>query len=203
MVLRRRIWSPERAVSASEEFWDYLFQSGAIERMQRPMRFRAFLTNTLHNYAHDWMRRNPKVGPEGHDGLPAGAQPPMPEDEEIALWVRQLLHLALQRLDREQPRWGGMLRSFYGVPEAVDEEPVAPRRASEIADELGCTANALHQLLFRARKRLRDCVVEEVRETVSNRCDLESELEVLLAALGRTTPGILATPEPSPTREEP
>lgn len=191
-VLRRLIWSAERAHCAHEEFWGYLFQSGAIDRLQERTCFRAFLTGTLRNYAHDWMRRNPSSSGASLDGLDA-AREPLREDEEVGLWGRQLLHLALQRMDAEQPRQARTLRAFYGVPDQVEAAPAVPRRATELAEELGCPPNALHQLLFRARRRLHECLVDEVRQTVSSNSDLESEMDVLLGALGRAAPGILVT----------
>src|SRR6185436_10954196 len=118
----------------------------------------------LHNYGHDWMRRNPRSPQgDGNDQLP-DQDAPLTEDVELALWARQVLHLALQRLAREQPRYAETLRSFYGLPPSADSEPVPPRSATELATALGCKPNALHQLLFRARGRLRACVVEEVRQ---------------------------------------
>lgn len=201
VALRRLIWTPARAADASEEFWGYLFQSGAVERMQQPMHFRGFLMSTVRNYALHWMRRNPRPASAAVDGRVDEASRCLLEDEEVALWARQVLHLALQRLDREQSRWGWMLRVFYGLPATVDGETRPPQRASDIAAELGCTANALHQLLFRARQRLRECVVEEVRQTVSTRQDLTAELALLLTALGRSSPGIVAARPMGP--EEP
>ena len=202
MALRKLIWSPDDAARAGEEFWGYLFQSGAVERVQRPMRFRGFLTSTLRNYALHWMRRHPRRPSLAADGAVADPGVRLLEDEEMAMWGQQVLHLALQRLDLEQARWGWMLRSFYGLPATADGEAATPRRATEIADELGCTANALHQLLFRARQRLRACVVEEVRQTVSTRQDLAEELALMVSALGRATPG-LVPPAAAPDEERP
>jgi DNA-directed RNA polymerase specialized sigma24 family protein len=203
LALQRLIWSPERAAIAADEFWGYLFQSGVVERLQRPMRFRAFLVSTLRNYAHKWMRQNPLVGPDTADEQQADPGSGLHEDEEVALWARQLLHLALARLERDQPSWAQMLRSFYGLPRAVGEAPDPPRRATEIAAELQCSPNALHQLLFRARQHLRACVLEEVRQTVSSQRDLDSELEVLLAALNTATPGLVAAAAPQRARQAP
>ncbi|HEX6810776.1 MAG TPA: sigma-70 family RNA polymerase sigma factor [Planctomycetota bacterium] len=200
MVLRRLIWTPERSATASEEFWGYLFQSGALARLQRPMRFRAFLVGTLRNYAYDWTRRNPPLQQEGQHDHRADPSTLLPEDEEVALWGRQILHLAMQRLERDQPRWAWVLRSFYGLPLTVGSEPGSLRHATQLAAELQCSTNALHQLLFRARQRLRSCVVEEVRQTVSSQRDLDSELEVLLAALGGAAPGLVAA-APAPGRK--
>jgi RNA polymerase sigma factor (sigma-70 family) len=203
LALQRMIWSPERVDAAAEEFWGYLFQSGVVGRLQQPMRFRAFLVGTLRNYAHKWMRQNQRVGPGTATEREADHGAPLPEDEEVALWARQLLHLALARLERDQPSWARVLRSFYGLAQGPGEESEPPRLATEIAAELQCSTNALHQMLFRARQRLRACVVEEVRQTVSSQRDLDSELEVLLAALSTATPGLVPAATPAPARKAP
>jgi hypothetical protein len=54
--------------------------------------------------------------------------------------------------------------------------------------------------MHRARQRLRDLLVMEVRQTVSGLRDLDSELELLLSALGRLAPGIVVAP---PERQSP
>lgn len=197
MALRRLIWSPDRSAEAIDHFWGYLFENDLLGRVGRQMRFRAFLVSTLRNYAHDWMRRNPRVAavPEDHR-VDQGAF--LSEDEEVALWARQLLNLAMQRLDTEQPTWASLVRSFYGLPRTPEAELVAPRRVTEVAAEMGCQANALHQVMYRARQRLRELLVMEVRQTVSGLRDLDSELEVLLSALGRVAPGVIAAPTERP-----
>lgn len=195
-ALRRLIWSPERAASATDEFWGYLFQSGALQRPLPPARFRAFLVGTLRNYARGWIRRNPLV-PQQEDGVLAEArEPQLSEEDEIGLWVRQVLHHALARLEREQPRWARALKTFYGLPNEIEGAAVEALGATDLATELGCTRNALHQLLHRARQGLRNCLVDEIRQTVVSRSDLDAEVEALLGMLARIQPGLVAESMP-------
>jgi hypothetical protein len=49
----------------------------------------------------------------------------------------------------------------------------------------------MHQTLFRARNRLRECIEVEVAATVGTMRDVGSELDLLTLAVGRTSPGIL------------
>lgn len=193
-TLRRMLPSACCVETAVDEFWGYLFQSGVVARMQRPMRFRAFLVGTLRNYAYDWLRRNPRAeqAPTPID-TPAPCER-LPEDEEVALWAHQLLHLAMQRLVRVQPRHALVLRGCYGLADAADAPPEVPVSPSQLADELGLTRNALHQLTHRARESLRQCIVEEVRQTVSTEEDLVDELAVLVDAVGRRHPGLVPPP---------
>ena len=190
-TLRRIVWDVGRAAAATDEFWGYLFQHEIVGRLRRGMRFRSFLITTLRNYALDWLRRNPRPAAEDPTALERATTTLLAEEEEMAIWTRQIVHLALQRLEREHHRHAHVLRAFYGVAAKPDAEPPAPRAASAIADEQGLTDNALHQLLFRARLRLRECVVEEVRQTVSTRGDLDGELALLTQALVRTMPGLM------------
>ncbi|MCC7065986.1 MAG: sigma-70 family RNA polymerase sigma factor [Planctomycetes bacterium] len=190
-VLKRMLPSADCVETAVDEFWGYLFQSGLVARMQRPMRFRAFLVGTLRNYAYDWLRRNPRAqhAPTTIDTpAPIGW---LPEDEEVALWVHQLLHLALQRLVRMQPRHAQVLRGCYGLGDAADSPPAVPVSPSQMALEMGLTRNALHQLTHRARETFRQCIVEEVRQTVSTEGDMADELAVLVEAVGRRHPGLV------------
>lgn len=193
-ALRRMIWSTDRAQDATDEFWAYLFQSDVLARLQPPMRFRAFLSGTLRNYALDWLRRNTQRRHVILHDAHVAPEPDMPEREELALWGHQLLHLALQRLERAQPRWAMALRRFYGLGEDVLAPPAPRTGAWDLAMALGLAnnpLNALHQLLFRARRGLRECLTEEVRQTVSTRPDLREELTTVFAVLGTSIPGLL------------
>jgi len=193
-TLRRLIWSADRAAEASDEFWAYLYQSEVLTHLQAPVRFRAFLSGVLRNYSLDWRRRN--TSPEHATGSvdELAAAPALPEAEEHRLWGCQLLHLAMQRLERTQPRWATVLRRFYGLA----DQPMAPASARvgawDLATELGLSGsplNALHQLLFRARRGLRECLTEEVRQTVGTRPELREELALVFASLGASVPGLV------------
>lgn len=190
-VLRRLIWRPEDVEAATTEFWGYLFSSRALERADRSGRFRSFLSGVLRNYAGAWLRGNaprPTLGEQDAKvALPAG----LAESEELSLWAQQILHLGLERLGREYPAEEKALRLFYGLSESPGGESRVPMRATAIAVELGCQANAMYQTLFRARSRLRDCIAVEVAATIGAPSDLQHELSLLTAAVGRAAPGIV------------
>lgn len=193
-TLHRLIWSADRAAEASDEFWAYLYQSNLLTRLQEPVRFRAFLSGVLRNYSRDWRRRNAAPGRTTGSAAELAAEPALPEAEERRLWGNQLLHLAMQRLERTQPRWATALRRFYGLA----DQPMAPASARvgawDLARELGLSGNplnALHQLLFRARRGLRECLTEEVRQTVGTRPELREELAFVFEGLGASVPGLV------------
>jgi DNA-directed RNA polymerase specialized sigma24 family protein len=189
-VLHRAGLRPAEVDSAADEFWSYLFRSRAIERADRSGRFRSFLSGVVRNYVHVW-RREQSAAPGAIDVEALARMPSLREDEDITLWAQQMLHLGLQRLSHQHSGDAQALRWFYGVPDHVDAPPAPRVRATDIAQRLGCSANAMHQTLFRARNRLRECIEVEVAATVGTMRDVGSELDLLTLAVGRTSPGIL------------
>lgn len=56
-VLRATLQTPADAAPAEDEFWGYVYLSGAIHRADRERRFRAFLSGTVRNFARAWLRK--------------------------------------------------------------------------------------------------------------------------------------------------
>ena len=96
----------------------------------------------------------------------------------------------LARLERGHPEQVQALRWFYGLPEFAETEPSEVYSASRIGEELGVQANAVHQIIFRGRKRLRACIENELRETVSNKEDLDDEMRLIYEVIERESPGL-------------
>ncbi len=193
-VLRHLGFRAEEIGAATEEFWGYLYRSRAVERADRDGRFRAFLSGVVRNYARSWRRdQAPRDQPASAPAKPANLDelPDLRPTLELDLWAAQILHLGLARLGRDHADDEQALRWFYGLPCEVGGETNARVRATEIAQRLGCTANAMHQSLFRARNRLRECIEMEVSTTVGSSPDLREELGLLIGAVGRARPGLL------------
>ncbi len=190
--LGRLIRPAARADRAVEEIWSYLFTSSMIQNADRDRRFRTYLAGTVRNFAFDWLRAH-RVG----DGDLA-AEPVAPDDEpvrvheeqELRLWTRQLVQLALTDLARSSPDQARALRWFYGLPDGLDTASGETRPASWIAARLGMKANAVHQLIFRARNRLRVCLEAELRDTVRDEGDLADERRLIYGVLGEESPGL-------------
>ena len=189
----RLVTPPDRAARATEEIWSYLFTSSMLERADRGRRFRSYLAGTVRHYALDWLRRDDVVAGEGGAEAPAPAAPAaaaLVEERELALWKQQVVQLALQELAARHAQQAKVLRWFYGIPASSEDEAAETRSASWIAGQLGIQANAVHQIVFRGRKRLRSCIENEVRETVRDADDLDDEMRLIYAVIEQENPGL-------------
>lgn len=177
--------------TALDECWSYLFSSDVFRRAERGRRFRSFLAGTLRNFGRDYCRRNPHPGStdeaETHE---AETTDPLPEDEELRLFAHQVMHLALQQLEQTHPENARAVRWFYGVDQGELTSLHEPLSVAEIATRLDIKPNAVHQVLFKARKRLRTRIEAELRDTVADDSDIEAEVTTILAALGADAPGL-------------
>jgi len=180
---------------AADEFWAYLYSSNVFQRADRDRTFRNFLAGTLRNFARDYCRKNALV-PTNDNFVPEApvADDALLEDEELKLFARQVLRLALKHLEASHADSAKSMRWFYGVGDNADNlfESSDPMSVAEIAERLAVKPNAVHQHLYRGRKRLRARIEAEVRETVSNDELWQQELEVIIGALRVDAPGLTA-----------
>jgi len=190
--LSRMIRPRDRAEQAAEEIWSYLFTAAVFENADRERRFRTYLAGVVRNFAYGWLRSHPQGEPdEAADAAAPDEDPALRlEQEELRLWKRQVVLLALGELALRSEHQALALRWFYGLPESMEEEGREPRAASWIARELGLQANAVHQLIFRGRRRLRSCIENELRETVQDAATLNEELRGIDVILGEENPGL-------------
>jgi DNA-directed RNA polymerase specialized sigma24 family protein len=113
---------------------------------------------------------------------------PGASQQELALWARNVLALALAALARELPAAAVALRGFYGLAEAGEAR--APGAVSELAAALQTSVANVYQLLSRGRRRLRALVEEELLAGCADATELADELGLLLASLREQTPGL-------------
>jgi RNA polymerase sigma factor (sigma-70 family) len=179
-VLRRSLGAD--AAPAADDFWGYLFTSGALERADRTRRLRPFLVGVLRNFGRDWRRRNRPSAPDQASFEPTTAD--SYEDEELALWATSVLRNALDEMRHRWPSSAEVLALFYGLD---GSDGVA---VTEIAGKLACNANAVHQALHRGRARLRRCLELELLDLVGD-AQVTSEIELILGVLGRRSPGLI------------
>ncbi len=96
-------------------------------------------------------------------------------------WAVSVFDRALVALEKEWATRAGsfaVIRQFFSPA----QEPPGYREAAE---QHGLSIPQLKSLLHRARLRFRELVEDEVRETVGDGADLETEVTSLLEALGR------------------
>lgn len=92
-------------------------------------------------------------------------------------WARTILERALNRLraEHEAPARRGIFEALQPALAGEDDEGY-----TALAARLGCTPGALAVTLHRLRRRLRELVRDEVRQTVGSAADFEVELRHLL-----------------------
>ncbi|MCA8975130.1 MAG: sigma-70 family RNA polymerase sigma factor [Planctomycetes bacterium] len=190
--LHRLIRPGEQAEQAVDEFWSYLFASSVIANADRNRRFRTYLAGTVRHFAFAWLRAHASDATEA--AVEAASSEPDPsrryEEQDMLLWTRQVVQLALAELAKGSADQAQALRWFYGLPASIDDDGGEPRPASWIAAQLGLKTNAAHQLVFRARNRLRACIENELRETVLAREDLDDERRLVYAVIAQENPGL-------------
>lgn len=178
-----------RAEAAADEFWGYLLTYRVIAKADRSRCFRPFLRGVVGNFACAWSRGD-YARQDDDDAIPEPtALDPLAEDEELRLWARHLVGLAMTSMRVSHADAAELLQWFYGIH--VDGHATDPLPVSEIARRRACKPNAIHQALYRARAHLRQLVEVEMRETVADRTTLEEELAVLFAAIGKERPGLV------------
>jgi RNA polymerase sigma factor (sigma-70 family) len=186
-LLARMVPRSDRVRAAEDEFWGYVFLSDALRRADRGRRFRPYLAGIVQNFALAWLRRQPATEPVTASSMPA-APIPGASQQELALWARNVLALALAALARELPAAAVALRGFYGLAEAGEAR--APGAVSELAAALQTSVANVYQLLSRGRRRLRALVEEELLAGCADATELADELGLLLASLRGQTPGL-------------
>ncbi len=187
-ILAGMLARQDRVQAAEEEFWGYVFLSGALQRADRDRRFRAFLSGIVRNFARSWARTKglPIAAEEALEGLAAGREA---TPTELTIWVENVVENAVTTLREESPTTARALESFYGIGAADGAR--SPKSASEVATELGNTTQGIYMLLFRGRRRLRQIVEDELREGCGDAASCRDELQMLLGVAATKLPGLV------------
>ncbi len=193
--VRRKGMSAEDAQDATQGFFAYFLEKGAIEKVDQGRgRFKSFLLAYLEHWLANEHRR---AGAEKRGGgapvlsLDFGraesevridpADSETPEREFRRSWGLTVLHQAFEGLRREFDERG--LRGHF---EAIRAHlSAAGDRASyqQLAERLGTSVTDVTNLLHRARKRMREIIREALRETVEQEGDVDDELRELFESL--------------------
>jgi len=185
-VLVRHVGSAH-ADAATGDFWSYLFVGDVLRRADPARRLRGFLVGVLRNFARQWLRSQGASFASLGEADPTGVVE-LPEDEEVALWARSILHNSLAEMERRWPNSALVLRCFYGLSDRSGQAQ-SQLSVTETATRLQCSVNTVHQALHRGRQRLRYCIELELKHLVGT-AEMAAEIPLVLEAIGRRNPGL-------------
>jgi len=205
-VLSGMMRNRAKGLRAEEEFWAYFFQARIHEKANRDMRFRGYLAGVLRRYAMEWSRKDFHAQSSDEDAT--SPEPAylavLPEDEEMRIFAMNVVHIVLRRfangtdLDGKaagagSPATVALLRAYFGIPDEPGE-PAKPRlQISEVKRALRLEEpnNNITNRIARAKPRLRALATEEIRQTVPDGSDFETELNLIFEAIHKVVPGLL------------
>ena len=185
--IRRRGHDVEDAKDLTQAFFADLFEREALAAVSRSKgRFRNFLLACLGHFLSDEYdrRRALKRGGKLLSVDFAGAERELahtaaeaPEKVYRRQWAVGIVNRALGVLKDEMgPRFEALREYLSGG---------AARGLREVAERLGVSEGNLKVILHRARRRYRELLRDEVARTVQDPREVDEELAVLFAALGR------------------
>jgi DNA-directed RNA polymerase specialized sigma24 family protein len=178
LAVSRKLWNTGETDDVVDAFFSYLYTGNLLSKVDPERgRFRCFLQGVLKRYMlHEFARaaKHRTVALE-HDV--AVHETPEIEHEEEADWAAAVLRNANATLLAENPRGGELLLRLHGV------NPYPLTSTEELCESFELKPNALYQAVFRARKRLRELVLAEIRHTVLTAEDYELEKDIIIARL--------------------
>ena len=186
----RRKWgrSNEDAKDLTQEFFLTLCEQDFLGRLSPERgRFRAYLMTALDNFTrlrHRYETRQKRGGGVPHFSLDIrnGFEPPFgasPEQLFIREWARALLQEALSELEVSFRSEGRELE--FQVFAAYDLDPSSHERKSyhDLAAQFGISLVDVKNILYRTRVRLRERVLNRVRDTVTTDEEAVQEMKEL------------------------
>lgn len=188
----------ERARDLTQGLFLHLLEREDIGRADRERgRFRSYLKACARHFASN-VQRDERAQKRGGDSITLTLTPKTDDDAfeaiEIAdaetperaferAYARTLLQTALARLEAEfEERGRG--REFRALRAYLEADGGPPYAAK--AEELDSSEGAVRVLVHRIRRRFRELLVLEVRQTLLSPEDAHDEISVLLEALRST-----------------
>lgn len=193
--IRRKGHSHADALDLTQGYFERLLSKNYIAAVDRSKgRFRTFLLVSLEHFlAKEWNRahRQKRGGGQTIISLDAVAAEERyriePQDNRTPAqifdyeWALAVLNKAMARLgaEYESSGKGGVFHALNGF--LSGEAPELPQE--EIGQKLGMSAGAVAVALHRMRKRYGEILRAEITDTLTDRADLNQELQTLFAAL--------------------
>jgi len=195
VYLRHKGRSTEDSRDIAQGFFAYLLEKGVVERAARDRgRFRSFLIGVLENYLANEHRKAVAIK-RGGGTLPFSldfeweerldsiepSDPSTPLTAYNRAWALAVMRRAFEAFRGEslkshpEEHVEALLAHLHGPAE--DQTYVG------LAARLGRTPGEVKHLLTRSRRRLRELILEQLRETVEAESDVETELRDLFGFL--------------------
>jgi RNA polymerase sigma-70 factor (ECF subfamily) len=193
--VRRAGHDPEDAKDLTQEFFARLLERRDFDAVRKEKgRLRSYLLVALKHFLSNERQRAHAVkrgrgdGPISLDEIMLNQRFDLEPAETLTAeqiyerrWATAVLDQVLARLEAEYRSSGkGLL--FDHLKVLLADEPGHASQAA-MAEELGMTENALKQAFHRMRLRYRECLRDEIAQTLASEDDLEDELRHLIAVL--------------------
>ncbi|GAB5407383.1 MAG: sigma factor [Aureliella sp.] len=195
-AVRRMGYSDADAQDLTQAFFTRLLDKQIlIQADSRRGRFRSFLLTALHRFVINEWHRGEAAKRGGNrrrvamdlTALPANAHLSLSQESPEAAYQREwamcLIEKAFQQLRAEHVEQGRQ-ELFEAITPCIARDQNSPSYAS-IAEKLGNTIASAKMATTRARKRLRELLLEEIRATVSDENEVEDELIALFLSVTR------------------
>lgn len=192
VYIRRKGHSSETAADLTQSFFLKLCDREAFSNAREEKgRFRNYLLTALNHFLHDaWRHENAGRRKASElvsldlasleEKLKLNSAAPPPDVEFDQNWTRKLITKALEELKEVYLRDGKHLLWHYASPLILkDPSGISYEDAAAV---LGMSNEALRKEVSRARKLLRQKIVDHIAKTVSSPAQIEEELRDLFLA---------------------
>ncbi len=193
IYLRRSGRPVAEAEDLTQAYFAHLLEKQLLKRVRpRQVRFRAYLRSVLEHFLANEAR---KAGAQkrrclvtldvtaAESWLQAGSPTESPATAFDSAWAMERLESALGRLRRELVGAGREWVADALMQRVGLGGTTVPLGAQELSRRYGVTANQLSVALYRARQRLRDLILEEIRDSVGSDEEAVEELGDLFRVL--------------------
>ncbi|MBL9171992.1 MAG: sigma-70 family RNA polymerase sigma factor [Verrucomicrobiales bacterium] len=187
--LRSRGLDEEHARDLCQEFFAHVLRGSHLEGADpRRGRFRSYLLGALRHFLSDLRERDARLKRGGGIATESLERVPEPATESDDArfdrdWALALMARSLAQLAEEYGR-DGRAEWFAQLKPCLEGSGPAERQ-SEIAARLGLSEGALKVAIHRLRRRFRETLLHEIRQTLPEDGDATEELTYLIEVLAR------------------
>jgi RNA polymerase sigma-70 factor (ECF subfamily) len=187
-AIRHKVWKGENPEDLTQDFFAYVLEKDILDRFDREKgRLRTFLRGVLEYFLAEKFRRQ-RAKKRGGDlqvlsleampvTPPQGASPGNdPRDLFEQEWGKTVMRRAWARMDRGEN--SEILRAFLDEP-GKKGDGVYEKLAEQFGKNYQGIANELH----RGRKRLKECILEEIRDYCADEEEAQEEFRYLWSVL--------------------